>query len=76
MPFPVELLRFFEHATATEPETEAEIGTETVADPPALLADPAAPIADSAAPIAIPPAAAGLPEPLAPSGNGSGPDRR
>ncbi|MDT7746024.1 MAG: hypothetical protein QOE59_5102, partial [Actinomycetota bacterium] len=37
MPFPVELLRFFEHAT--EPETEAEVGTESApptAGPPAL----------------------------------------
>jgi hypothetical protein len=68
MPFPVELLRFFEHATATPPDAEPPVGIETVADPPA-------PIADPSAPIGVPPAVPGLPEPVAPSGNGSGPDR-
>jgi hypothetical protein len=69
MPFPVELLRFFEHATGTRPDAEPRAAIEPVTDPSALIADPAALIAD-------PPAVPGLPGPVAPSGNGAGPDRR
>jgi regulator of protease activity HflC (stomatin/prohibitin superfamily) len=69
MPFPVELLRFFEHATGTRPDAEPRAAIQPVTDPSALIADPAALIAD-------PPAVPGLPGPVAPSGNGAGPDRR
>ncbi len=64
MPFPVELLRFFEHATGTSPQPG--VGTEALAEPEALPADPAALTARSST----------TPEPAALSVNGSGHEPR
>jgi hypothetical protein len=66
MPFPVELLRFFEHATATQPETIAETGTEPLADPKAAIAGPPA----------LTPLPGTIPEPTPLTANGASPDPR
>ena len=72
MPFPVELLRFFEHATATQPRTEAPVVVGTDADPSVASPEPEAP---SARPLSAPVPALALPEPVSPVANGVGPDR-
>ena len=66
MPFPVELLRFFEHATGTEQEPSTSVGTGSVAEPTATVAGP-----PTFTPLPEP-----VPEPMPLSVNGLGPDPR
>ena len=68
MPFPVELLRFFEHATGTPPRTEAPVVAETDADLSAATPE-------LVAPVPVPVTAPALSEPVSPAGNGVAPDR-
>jgi regulator of protease activity HflC (stomatin/prohibitin superfamily) len=66
MPFPVELLRFFEHATGAARQSDSPIGSEPLAD---LTTSPAGPPAFTPLPESTP-------EPVPLMANGSGPDPR